>query len=67
MLEWKKMTNKFIDELKKFQMVCFYCAESMNENSVNRQCEHNSERTPDKNCKFFSSDYRLKISQGVHT
>lgn len=53
MREWNSMTNRFLDELKKFQMVCYYCAEPMNEHTVNQQCEFNSARNMEEGCKPY--------------
>lgn len=44
MREWKKMTNKFTDELAKFQMVCYYCADIMDGNTINETCKINSDK-----------------------
>ena len=44
MKEWRRMTTKFSDELKKFQMVCFYCADLMDGKSINEKCKINSSR-----------------------
>lgn len=53
MKEWNSMTSRFLDELKKFQMVCYYCAEPMNEFTVNQQCEFNTARNLEEGCKYF--------------
>jgi hypothetical protein len=44
MREWKKMTNKFTDELAKFQMVCYYCADIMDGSTINEICKINSDK-----------------------
>lgn len=42
MKEWKRMTNKFSEELVKFQMVCYYCADLMDSTTINEKCKINS-------------------------
>ena len=39
------MTTRFSEELKKFEMVCFYCADLMNQVTVNQECKLNAART----------------------
>ena len=39
--EWAKLTDKFANELKKYQLVCYYCSSVMEEGSVNNLCSIN--------------------------
>lgn len=44
MKEWKRMTSKFSDELNKFQMVCYFCADLMDGRTINEKCKINSSK-----------------------
>ena len=39
--EWAKLTDKFATELKKYQLVCFYCGVALEGGTVNEECSHN--------------------------
>jgi len=45
MKEWRSMTTKFSNELNKFQMVCFYCADLMDGTTINDKCKINTPKT----------------------
>lgn len=53
MNEWAKLTDKFADELKKFQMVCFFCAQMMDDKNVNKKCKANVNKALPVGCKPF--------------
>jgi len=38
---WSKLTDKYTAQLKEYQMVCYYCAEAMTPETVNRHCQIN--------------------------
>jgi palmitoyltransferase len=40
--EWAKLTDKFSGELRRYQMICFYCGSVVDENSVNTPCTANN-------------------------
>jgi len=40
--EWAKLTDKFSGELKRYQMICFYCATVVDESTVNSTCQANN-------------------------
>ena len=35
---WAKLTDKYAEDVKKFQLICFYCAEALTEENVNEPC-----------------------------
>lgn len=38
---WADLTDKYTNQLERFQMICFYCGEIMNPQSVNKKCAIN--------------------------
>lgn len=53
MKEWARMTEKFSEELKRFQMVCYYCAELMDSDTINENCPINTTRSLPRDCKNY--------------
>lgn len=41
---WAKLTDKYGEELKKYQMICFYCAEPLGKHNVNKKCKINEKK-----------------------
>lgn len=39
--EWSKLTDKLTGELKKYQLVCYYCGVAMDDKTVNKKCKEN--------------------------
>jgi len=50
-----RLTDKFSSELKKYQLICFYCGTSMDDKTINKKCTVNT-RIPE-GCKqpYFSN------------
>lgn len=51
--EWAKLTDKFANELKKYQLVCYYCSGVMEEGSVNGLCSMN-DKEPERDFQGFT-------------
>jgi hypothetical protein len=50
---WAALTDKYTGELDEFQRICYYCAEPLNEDSVNSDCTVNIDKSIADKCKFF--------------
>jgi hypothetical protein len=46
-----RLTDKFANELKKYQLVCFYCGTTLDDITVNKKCKGNK-NPPNKGCKL---------------
>jgi len=46
-----RLTDKFSSELKKYQLICFYCGTSMDDKTINKKCTVNT-RIPE-GCKLI--------------
>lgn len=42
--EWAKLTDKFTNELKKYQLVCYFCGATLDEKTVNKKCKDNAKQ-----------------------
>jgi palmitoyltransferase len=40
--EWSKLVDRFSNELRKFQQVCYYCGCPMEKDNVNGTCAYNT-------------------------
>lgn len=38
---WAKLTDKYSEELKRYQMICYFCAEPVGHNNINKKCKIN--------------------------
>jgi len=41
---WAKLTDKYSEELKRYQMICFYCAEPLGKHNLNKKCKINEKK-----------------------
>ena len=39
--KWAKLSEKYVSELKKYNLFCIFCGCALEENTVNSQCEKN--------------------------
>ncbi len=58
--EWAKLTDKFASELKKYQLVCFYCGVALEGGSVNEECGGNQSSLGHTEQHFMMQGYSLK-------
>lgn len=57
---WAVLTDKYASDLKEFQRICFYCAEPMNEESLNTDCAVNIDKAiVAANCSQLLTSQRL--------
>lgn len=67
---YNRLTDKFSSELKKYQLICFYCGTPMDDKTINKKCTVNT-RIPE-GCKLivklvYSVDYFcMKIYLFLH-
>lgn len=45
MNEWAKLVDKYAIELKKYDLVCAYCGQTMNQHTANTECADNTGST----------------------
>ena len=43
MNEWAKLVDRYGSELKKFDLVCAFCGQHMNDHNVNTDCIENNQ------------------------
>jgi Ca2+-binding EF-hand superfamily protein len=41
---WAKLTDKYSEETKKYQLICYFCAEPMNGTNINKNCKVNEKK-----------------------
>ena len=54
-LKLNRLTDKFSNELKRYQMICFYCATVVDENTVNSICQANNRSQLPSGCKCLTT------------
>jgi hypothetical protein len=42
MEEWAKLVDKYASELKKYDLVCSFCGQHLDDTNVNGRCEQNT-------------------------
>ena len=57
---WAILTDKYSSDISEYQRICYYCAEPMNEESINTECSVNVDKAVSLNCRI------ILISQRVH-
>eukprot|EP00742_Colponemidia_sp_Colp-10_P013158 GILJ01014851.1.p1 GENE.GILJ01014851.1~~GILJ01014851.1.p1 ORF type:complete len:822 (-),score=152.92 GILJ01014851.1:143-2488(-) len=53
--EWAKLADRFSDELKRFQLTCYYCGVAMDDVSVNTDCPLNTNFPPKIHRKSYNT------------
>ena len=41
--KWAKLSEKYVTELRKYNLICKFCGCALDENTVNTSCEKNTE------------------------
>ena len=49
---WAALTDKYTTELEELQRICYYCAEPLNEDSVNEECTVNVDKSIADKCRL---------------
>lgn len=55
---WASLTDKFTTELQEFQRICYYCAEPLNEESINTECTVNIDKSIADKCRWLLNQSR---------
>lgn len=53
MQEWEKLTDKFAQQLQKYQMVCAYCLATLDDKSINDKCLKNADFNDYQHSKYL--------------
>lgn len=56
---WAALTDKYTSELEEFQRICYYCAEPLNEDSINTECTVNIDKSIADRCSVESYSPRI--------
>ena len=63
--KWKKLSEKYISELKKYNMFCVFCGCALEENTVNSTCEKNVNIDKDELNKISSTTKNNKSFEAI--
>jgi hypothetical protein len=56
---WAALTDKYTSELEEYQRICYYCAEPLNEDSINDECTVNIDKSIADRCMLVSYSPRI--------
>jgi len=62
MNEWAKLVDKYANELKKYDLVCAYCGQTMNQHTVNTECADNTGGTDN----LYTEEEPMNHPKGRH-
>jgi hypothetical protein len=52
---WARLTDKYSEELKRYNMVCYFCAEPMGAHNLNKKCKINETKNMSEGFKGFTT------------
>eukprot|EP01017_Pseudomicrothorax_dubius_P044409 TRINITY_DN7500_c0_g1_i14.p1 TRINITY_DN7500_c0_g1~~TRINITY_DN7500_c0_g1_i14.p1 ORF type:complete len:453 (+),score=81.14 TRINITY_DN7500_c0_g1_i14:44-1402(+) len=64
MAEWAKLTDKFAAQLKKYQLICFYCGSVLDDGTVNAKCKVNNVQAVPDDFKGYTQEVPAKSYHG---